>query len=88
MNTTARTVTAADVQAFAEMVRPYFNRLAGGGLDDPDRLTAAVLIARRHEECLFADVLGSEGSPGGLFEKFVAALGGTYDEFRSEPAGA
>jgi hypothetical protein len=88
MSTAAKTVTAADVQTFAEMVRPYFNRLAGGGLDDTDRLTAAVLIARRHEDDLYADVLGSEGSPGGLFDKFVSALSGTYDEFRSEARGA
>lgn len=81
---TTQTFTATDVAEFGEMIRPMFERFTKDGMTGADAATASALVTRERFANLTHDALGSEGSPGGLFEKLVAVLGGTYDEFRAE----
>lgn len=75
--------TAQDVIDFAEIIRPHLVRAADCRTLE-DQMVAAAYMAQQHSERRYADALGSEGTPGGLFEHLIAALSSTYDEFRAE----
>lgn len=75
-----QTFTAADIAAFAEIIRPAFDRIAQDGLSQTEQVKAAALIAQRDTDRDFSRRLTSRS-----FQGYAAGvLGGTYDEFRAE----
>lgn len=70
------TATAAK---FADMIRPYFDRIANEGLSAEDHLAAAVLLWKEQEDKDFSHRLTQS-------HILTDALAGTYDEFRAERA--